>query len=593
MKRTLSIFVVSIFSLLCFSSLSAAPAAKKSIVVLPFTQSAPAGENIEYIQQGILLVMGNKLAMEPDIDVIPSSRFASLIKRGQGRRGLPLEEAYVLGKKLAASYLVQGNIVKIGNSISIDAKLFDVNSYRQVWGTSVVCEKVDDIIPKVSLLSDKMLDHILGRETPPPSQSEETPLPPASSAQQPRVEAPSERVPVAPRGGILTGAASTGLVMAVGGAPIRGSGEGVVSSEGSVWMSEVFPTEFVAVGVGDVTGDNKNEIVVASRNVLRIFRKEGGILSMLQRIDLARNEHILSLDVFDTDGDGISEIIVSQLSSQHMGTTTGSAQSTNVVASFILEYKNGVFARRAQKLPWLLRVIDTAAGAKLVGQRLSLGFPFNNPIQEILYKNGRYDAGDELGISRGLSLYGLALARFIPSLPERVVSINSDDFLCVYEKSALSLSRLEVWGGAQDFVYKSQSGFGGSNSYLRYEGASRYGEPVENRRVYLNPRIVVVDNWGDGKQRLITVRNFSPAGRTLRDMRVFTSSEIVCLEWEGLGLSEFWRTREIGGYVPDFQIQDADNDGEKDLLVVIVKSSGSGIREESLLAIYKLLPAGI
>ena len=35
-----------------------------------------------------------------------------------------------------------------------------------------------------------------------------------------------------------------------------------------------------------------------------------------------------------------------------------------------------------------------------------------------------------------------------------------------------------------------------------------------------------------------------------------------------------WKTREIKGYITDFQLKDADNDGEEDLVVAVVDTGG-------------------
>jgi hypothetical protein len=41
------------------------------------------------------------------------------------------------------------------------------------------------------------------------------------------------------------------------------------------------------------------------------------------------------------------------------------------------------------------------------------------------------------------------------------------------------------------------------------------------------------------------------------------------LVWEEDGLQTYWKTRNIQGYISDFQVKDADNDGTPDLLVAM------------------------
>ncbi len=46
--------------------------------------------------------------------------------------------------------------------------------------------------------------------------------------------------------------------------------------------------------------------------------------------------------------------------------------------------------------------------------------------------------------------------------------------------------------------------------------------------------------------------------------------EIYSLIWQDGNLDTHWKTREINGYIADFQVKDVDNDGEEELLAGIV-----------------------
>jgi hypothetical protein len=51
--------------------------------------------------------------------------------------------------------------------------------------------------------------------------------------------------------------------------------------------------------------------------------------------------------------------------------------------------------------------------------------------------------------------------------------------------------------------------------------------------------------------------------------------EIYGLFWDESRLSTAWNTRETSGYISDYQIKDADNDGEEDLVLAIVNPGGT------------------
>jgi hypothetical protein len=46
--------------------------------------------------------------------------------------------------------------------------------------------------------------------------------------------------------------------------------------------------------------------------------------------------------------------------------------------------------------------------------------------------------------------------------------------------------------------------------------------------------------------------------------------EIYNLVWQEGYLETQWKTREINGYISDFQLKDVDNDGEEELVVAVV-----------------------
>ena len=45
--------------------------------------------------------------------------------------------------------------------------------------------------------------------------------------------------------------------------------------------------------------------------------------------------------------------------------------------------------------------------------------------------------------------------------------------------------------------------------------------------------------------------------------------------WEDGALTTNWKTREINGYISDYQIKDVDNDGEEELVVSVVDLGGT------------------
>jgi len=68
----------------------------------------------------------------------------------------------------------------------------------------------------------------------------------------------------------------------------------------------------------------------------------------------------------------------------------------------------------------------------------------------------------------------------------------------------------------------------------------------------------------------MVIKNESKTGRLFDRVRSFEKGEIQNLIWEEGALETNWKTREIKGYISDFQVKDADNDGEEELVVAVV-----------------------
>jgi hypothetical protein len=72
---------------------------------------------------------------------------------------------------------------------------------------------------------------------------------------------------------------------------------------------------------------------------------------------------------------------------------------------------------------------------------------------------------------------------------------------------------------------------------------------------------------------------------------MFNGGQIECLSWDNFGMYSEWKTREISGYISDYAYGDINNDGEKELVFSVVKSSESVMSDaKSYIASQKILP---
>jgi hypothetical protein len=169
---------------------------------------------------------------------------------------------------------------------------------------------------------------------------------------------------------------------------------------------------------------------------------------------------------------------------------------------------------------------------------------------------------------------------------ERIIALDDYDYICLYEKTDKPLSKVAVVGGSDEFIWKSEGVFGGSNTVI--ESIKGSNADADDPYHYINLRILTYDTNKDGKREIIIVKNLSSANRLFQRVKLFTSAEVYDLEWDGMGIVENWRTKKISGYVADYQFRDIDNDGDNEVVLALVLSVGGAIRDRSVIVAYKL-----
>jgi TolB-like protein len=564
MSKTFRYILCLIFIVLTAGS---SPAKDKfSVTVLPFTVHSP--DNIEYVKQGIVDMLITRISVDGKIAVTGKDIVQDELKQLSAKE-ITMNDVRTIGNKLKSDYVVWGSITKIGNSISVDGKLVDIATDKSDVGFFTQSPNLDDVIPKVNDFSQRIVQYILGTTpqvaTPPPSTAAA-----ASPAAPPAASRESQIIAGMKSGkrGTLTSVINPEYINAS--EPLKGRG---------FWMSQNFPTEFKGMDIGDVNGDGLNEVVTIDAHNVYIYQKNGNELRLLEKIAGKAYDTYLAVDVADINRNGIKEIFVTSLNGKTLD-------------SFVLEYKDGKYLKTASDLHWFLRVVDTPSGIPLLMcQELGIGdqsFAFNTPIYEMVYRDGKYVSGERLKVPLGLSVYGLTFDSILPNGSEKVIALDELDYLCIFEKTTKPLSRIFTFGFRNDdLLWRSDDVYGGSNNYID-DGELNRSREVDAKIAFINLRILTYDTNNDGKKEIIIVKNLSSVGRIMKNLKFFTSAEVYDLEWDGLGMAENWRTKKINGYVADYVIKDIDNDGKPEIVLALVLSVGTSIRDKSVIVVYKL-----
>ncbi|MCG6537546.1 MAG: FG-GAP-like repeat-containing protein, partial [Syntrophales bacterium LBB04] len=300
---------------------------KNTVAVLPF--SVHSAENIDYVRQGIGDMLASRISVNEKIDVIGKDSVLAALQETAGREIAPAD-AFALGKKLNADFVVWGSITKIGNSLSIDGKLVDIATQKTAVSIFAQCPTMDEVIPKINEFAQRIDTHILGglpeTSAPPPVQKEII----VSRKSSPQNTREAE---------IISG--------------MRGSRKGTYTSSinpdfinaaqpldrKTFWKSQQFSAEFRGMDIGDVNGDGLNETIMIDSHSILIYQKKGNEFKLIQQIPGKSYDNYVSLDVADINGNGIKEIIVSSYNGLQ-------------VDSFIIEFRNGKFVTIASGLPF-------------------------------------------------------------------------------------------------------------------------------------------------------------------------------------------------------------------------------------------------
>jgi TolB-like protein len=479
------------------------------VAILPF--QIHSAEDLGYLKEGIYDVISSRLAASGEIDVIGKSTIEGVLAEMRPPR-LTEEVAREAGARLRADYVVLGSITKIGDFISLDARLMDIKGQKPPSGAFAQTRGLDQLMGKVDEFARDIGGKILGE---PPVMAKEGEV----GAKAPYIVRPKK-------------------------SPIVQTQQDV-----GFQKSQKFPFEIKGLDIADVDGDGKNEIVLMDTHNLWIYHYIEERLRLFKRLKGKAQQDFLTLDVADVNGNGTAEIFVTGVRGEDLN-------------SFILEYEQDRFKSVGDKNRWYFRVLDLPRrGPTLLAQRMGLEDSFSGPIYQFAWKKNRFSKDKKLKLPKGTQLFGLAIADITGDGKDEIIQFDHADYLRVLSSDG------------KDLLYRTPNRYGGTDTFLDRESVPETGRrdgTEAGKRVYLQGRILVRDLDGDGKVEVIVNKNHSATGRLIQRVRLYDRGEIYDLVWDGLMLAENWRTREIPGFIADYQVEDFDNDGQVELVVAMV-----------------------
>ncbi len=315
----------------------------------------------------------------------------------------------------------------------------------------------------------------------------------------------------------------------------------------------------------DFEGDGRLEYAFLDNIRLHIYRLDGTewrevwseavprdySTVSLERKDLTYVEdpsvgiQYINLDAADINGDGKPELFVT-------------AMIRGKVFSYAVHFQDGAFKRIAD-IPGFLHVITyPGKGTILIGQDYDPVTFFAGKPKQYTWSGGKYVAGDELPVPKGMGLYGIAFADF-GEKDQFLVSFDDENHLIVYSQNSPLWKSEEKFIVAPRYVQKPPTGVEASLS----KSAALSDKSL---RQILPGRIMVLDINEDARDEILLPKNASES-----ILSSSKSSDLRGLRWTGARLDQVWSAKDIPGPVIDFQMIQSVKGGAQILALVKVK----------------------
>ena len=545
MKLFIFISIVALFAPWALAQAPQAPQPPQKgggpfkVALLPLSIHSP--ENLEYMREGLYAMFSSRVELEGRVTVLERAAVKKAVSQFPGE--IDSQTAQKIGEALGADFVVFGSVTKLGDSASVDLKVVDVKGEKPASSVYVQARKMEEIIAQVDVIARKVDEKILGyslgpavaeRPSEPPRQAAVVP-PPIFVPPSPPATQPSSSASPPPVFGSPTGVAT---------ATVKGF------SATDFSQSKAFPFVMRGIAMGDFDGDGKNEIAVIDEKNLYIYRFENNDFRQLNKFTGKANDSFMSVEAADVNKDGKAEIFVTNF-------PVNAFQPGFRLYSFVVAFKDGDFRIVASDLDWFLSAVEwEGKGRVLLGQKKGVDKSFDGPIYEIGWDGQKYKDLRKADIPRNVfSVYGFTPFR------------HGDQTYFAFIDSDF---RLKVADSKGKQVWRSSSYYGSDNAFL-IKPLATVGVYQGDELSFVNVRLI---SRGD---EVIVIQNLSPIGNFLKRQKVFSGGEIDVLVWTGAMFMESWKSKQVSGYVVDFQIQDFDTVPGKELIVAVNLPSESFI----------------
>ncbi|MBW1818499.1 MAG: VCBS repeat-containing protein, partial [Deltaproteobacteria bacterium] len=552
-KLSAGVFGLLFLVLAVAPAVSAAPPVK--VAILPFAMNAK--QDLSYLRDGIVDMLTSRISWEGKVEVIEKGRVKQVM--GDYKGPLNMETASRFGRELGADHVLFGSVTIFGESVSLDATMAALTKDEPPVTIFAQTQGMESVIPEVNRFARMVNAKALGR---------------------PYQDTTVAHAPAAPPAGRSADTGASAL-----NPQFRKYQQSDLQS-GSFWKSRRIKAEVYGMGVGDVTGDGQNELILVEGIEIHVYRLVQGSLQRVAKHKSDDRYRFISVDVADINKNGRAEIFASKFN-----------EGMTSVASTVLEMKGKELVPIVKNSPWFYRVMTwPRKGEILVGQEK--GRPgdvggrgvvrafFDRTLFRLTWNGSAYApaAGEPLF---DLSPKGLSSLYIYNFTPGDVSGDGSMELVTIDHNDNLRL--LDVQG---EQLEKTSEHYGGTLNYIvtNPNWDETKSRSLFRKHLFIPARIAIADLDGDGKNEIIINQNKSSTYGLSERFNSFSEGKIVSLSWDGVSLQPNWESRKINGCLSDYKIKDLDNDGRVDLVVAMLQKRGATLvrKPRSLVVSYPL-----
>lgn len=307
-----------------------------------------------------------------------------------------------------------------------------------------------------------------------------------------------------------------------------------------LWQSAALEGKALAFTSGDITGSGENNLILAyDDNNIITYNLQDNKLNKISEFKISQIHKIISLDNGDLNSNNRAEIFVSYFDT-----------SRNNFNTSVYEFENDTWVEKTNFRGLVKGIAPYNKERVLYTQNINNMSGRHKPLTPALlvYKDGKYEAGEQLKAYKFDSIYGFNFGKF-----------DGDKDQVIYTQPS---GKLRLQFDKKNSYINSPSGFNFASTPNRVK--------FDNEILKFYSSLALYNS--DGGVIVAGLENKAKLGILSSTFGYYQSGKLVLLKWDGSSLSKYAETP-LGGYTVD--LMQGSLGSYKDVLIVpFITSAG-------------------